>query len=81
MGGNLFKLGRLPRAEYLALEADLRVTLDRKLGRHYRILGLKYGERGLAWVYRRADFPDFEAAMLAMELDEVRRRVLEHPRP
>jgi hypothetical protein len=37
MGGNLFKLGRLPRASYLALEADLRAILDPWLGTHYRI--------------------------------------------
>lgn len=37
MGGNLFKLGRLPRAAYLVLEADLRATLDPWFGAHYRI--------------------------------------------
>lgn len=37
MGGELFKLGRLDRATYLALEADLRVYLDERLGEHYRI--------------------------------------------
>ena len=37
MGGNLFGLGRLPRAEYLALEGRLRTYLDAKLGEHYRI--------------------------------------------
>ncbi|MFT5687042.1 MAG: hypothetical protein ACI8RZ_007999 [Myxococcota bacterium] len=37
MGGNLYKLGRLPRTEYLAVEARLRTYLDGKLGQHYRI--------------------------------------------
>ena len=37
MGGNLFGLGRLPRAQYLALEERLRTYLDVKLGQHYRI--------------------------------------------
>ncbi len=37
MGGNLFKLGRLPRARYLELEAELRAYLDRKLPGAYRI--------------------------------------------
>jgi len=37
MGGNLFKLGRLPRNEYLEIEQELRNYLDKKLGEHYRI--------------------------------------------
>jgi len=37
VGGSLYGLGRLPRSEYLALEARLRVVLDRLLGTHYRI--------------------------------------------
>ena len=37
MGGSLYGLGRLPRAEYLALEGRLRAYLDEKLGDHYRI--------------------------------------------
>ncbi|MDG1480387.1 MAG: hypothetical protein P8R54_12390 [Myxococcota bacterium] len=37
MGGSLYGLGRLPRAEYLALEARLRSDLDRMLGQHYQI--------------------------------------------
>lgn len=37
MGGSLYGLGRLPRAEYLALERRLRAYLDEKLGDHYRI--------------------------------------------
>ena len=37
MGGNLFKLGRLPRAEYRALEEELRGYLDERLGDLYRI--------------------------------------------
>ena len=37
MGGNLFKLGRVPRAEYLAIEADVRRFLDARLPDGYRI--------------------------------------------
>ena len=37
MGGNLFKLGRLPKAEYLETEGELRQYLDQKLGDLYRI--------------------------------------------
>lgn len=37
MGGNLFKLGRLPRAEYKKIEHELIVYLDKKFGQHYRI--------------------------------------------
>lgn len=37
MGGNLFKLGRLPRADYLTLEAELRAVLDPWFGELYRI--------------------------------------------
>jgi len=37
MGGNLFGLGRLPRAEYLNIEAELRTYLDALLGDGYRI--------------------------------------------
>ncbi|WP_373551296.1 hypothetical protein [Haliscomenobacter sp.] len=37
MGGNLFKLGRLPKTEYLEIEAGLRQYLDQKLGDLYHI--------------------------------------------
>ena len=37
MGGNLFKLGRKPRDEYLEIEADVRRVLDPLLGDGYRI--------------------------------------------
>ncbi len=37
MGGNLFKLGRLPRAEYLVIEGVVREFLDDLLGDGYRI--------------------------------------------
>jgi len=37
MGGNLFKLGRLPRADYLVIEAALRRYLDVTFGGLYRI--------------------------------------------
>lgn len=37
MGGNLFKLGRLPRTDYLKIELDVSQYLDGKLGEFYRI--------------------------------------------
>ncbi len=37
MGGNLFKLGRLPQAQYAVIETELRQYLDRKMGAEYRI--------------------------------------------
>ena len=37
MGGNLFKLGRLPKDEYLKVEATIKPYLDKKLGGFYRI--------------------------------------------
>jgi hypothetical protein len=37
MGGNLFKLGRKPRLEYLEIEAEIRSYLDQKIGATYRI--------------------------------------------
>lgn len=37
MGGNLFKLGRLPRAQYLDIETEIRAYLDGKIGDAYRI--------------------------------------------
>jgi hypothetical protein len=37
MGGNLFKLGRKPRLEYLEIEAEIRAYLDQKIGGTYRI--------------------------------------------
>jgi hypothetical protein len=37
MGGNLFKLGRLPRQQYLLLEQELRNYLDHRFGDLYRI--------------------------------------------
>lgn len=37
MGGNLFKLGRLPKAEYKSIEQELCRYLDEKFGDNYRI--------------------------------------------
>ena len=37
MGGNLFKLGRLPKEKYLDIERELRIYLDQKFGDQYRI--------------------------------------------
>lgn len=54
MGGNLFKLGRLPRAEYLEIEQELRVYLDQKFGDLYRIPRY-YGDK--------ADFGDVDIVL------------------
>ncbi len=37
MGGNLFKLGRIPREKYLKIEAEIRQYLDKKIGNFYQI--------------------------------------------
>jgi hypothetical protein len=37
MGGNLFKLGRKPKLEYLEIETEIRSYLDQKIGDTYRI--------------------------------------------
>ncbi|MCH2195333.1 hypothetical protein [Kordia sp.] len=38
MGGNLFKLGRMPKAEYLVIEKEISVYLSEKIGAaHFRI--------------------------------------------
>lgn len=37
MGGKLFDLGRMPRAQYLALELELRDYLQPRFGDHFRI--------------------------------------------
>jgi hypothetical protein len=37
MGGNLFKLGRLPRNDYFKIEREVSQYLDKKLGDFYRI--------------------------------------------
>lgn len=62
MGGDLFKLGRLPRADYLTLEADLRSYLDQRLGDHYR-LPRYYGDK--------PDFGDLDIVVSesAIEID------------
>ncbi len=54
MGGNLFKLGRLPRQEYLALEAQMRVYFEQKFGDLYRIPRY-YGDK--------ADFGDMDVIL------------------
>lgn len=51
MGGNLYKLGRIPRREYLIIENELRQYLDQKLGDYYRIPRY-YGDK--------ADFGDVD---------------------
>lgn len=51
MGGNLFKLGRLPRTEYKKIEQELIMYLDQKFGQHYRIPRY-YGDK--------ADFGDVD---------------------
>ena len=37
MGGNLFKLGRIPKEEYLVIEQEIRAYLDQKWAGFYRI--------------------------------------------
>ena len=37
MGGNLYKLGRLPKADYLKVEQKIRLYLDEKVAGNYRI--------------------------------------------
>src|SRR5690242_11766052 len=51
MGGKLFYLPRMPRAEYQQREAAMRAYLDRKLGGDYRI-PRTYGDK--------ADFGDMD---------------------
>ncbi len=72
MGGNLFKLGRLPRAEYMALEAELRAWLDPTFGDLYRI-PRAYGDK--------PDFGDVDIVLseAAIETDwpDLRARICE----
>jgi hypothetical protein len=52
MGGNLFKLGRLPKAQYLFLEQQIRQYLDGKLGQNYYRIPRYYAQK--------ADFGDMD---------------------
>jgi hypothetical protein len=61
VGGNLFKLGRVPRARYLAIEAELRRYLDARFGERYRIPRY-YGSK--------ADFGDADIILSAAVMDE-----------
>ena len=54
MGGNLFKLGRLPKVQYLEIEQSLRPYLQKKFGEHYRIPRY-YGDK--------ADFGDLDIVL------------------
>ena len=61
MGGNLFKLGRLPKAEYLAIEKELRVYLDKKFGTLYRIP---------RYFQSKADFGDVDIILSTQVLND-----------
>ncbi|MCU0446134.1 MAG: hypothetical protein MUE85_14600 [Microscillaceae bacterium] len=45
MGGNLFKLGRLPKTQYLRLESQIRQYLDHKLGQEYYRIPRYYAQK------------------------------------
>ena len=72
MGGNLFKLGRLPRAEYKQIEAELIVYLDQKFGKHYRIPRY-YGDK--------ADFGDLDivvsSAVITGNWEQLRNEIID----
>ena len=59
MGGNLFKLGRLPKADYLRLESKVMTYLDEKLPNAYRIP---------RYYANKADFGDMDIILCAEEL-------------
>jgi hypothetical protein len=67
MGGKLFNLPRMPRAEYLVREAAVRTYLDRKLAGAYRIPRF-YGDK--------ADFGDMDVIVPARpDWDVVRAEI------
>ena len=62
MGGNLFKLGRLPKADYLRLENKVVAYLDEKLPNAYRIP---------RYYTNKADFGDMDIILCAEELPKA----------
>ena len=65
MGGNLFKLGRIPQAEYKVIEHELRSYLDQKFGNYYRIP---------RYYADKADFGDLDIVLSTLRscsLDEI----------
>jgi hypothetical protein len=62
MGGNLFKLGRLPKADYLRLERKVMTYLDEKLPNAYRIP---------RYYANKADFGDMDIILCAEELPKA----------
>jgi hypothetical protein len=68
MGGKLFNLPRMPRSEYLAIEADVRRCLDARLADGYRIPRY-YGDK--------PDFGDMDVVVAARpDWDAVRDEIL-----
>src|SRR3569832_2304170 len=71
MGGNLFKLGRIPRSEYLIIEEEICRYLDQIPGLNYRVPRY-YGDK--------ADFGDMDiivsAAITEESWKEIRRKML-----
>lgn len=71
MGGNLFKLGRLPRERYLELEAEIRGYLDRTVGAEVYRIPRYYGDK--------ADFGDMDVVLssdIPGSWDEIRATIL-----
>lgn len=71
MGGNLFKLGRLPKAQYLEIEQSLLPYLEQKFGEYFRIPRY-YGDK--------ADFGDLDivlsSAAIKTTWQELKREIL-----
>lgn len=68
MGGKLFNLPRMPRAEYLRLESEIRSYLDKKLSGEYRI-PRAYGDK--------SDFGDMDIIVSSFpEWGNVRQEII-----
>ena len=71
MGGNLFKLGRLPRDRYLELEAEVRAYLDRTVGADLYRIPRYYGDK--------ANFGDMDVVLsgaIPGSWDEIRATIV-----